>query len=287
MSQVYQLPVGSKDNERLKFQSDTLKQVSYPHLEQAGLNAEMIVADIGCGNGMMILHFLDIGVKEIYAIDASKEQLDETAKNVNFWLECNPDKTANVVYVQIDITKDIDPNLKDKIDLAFIRFVMNNIRIQDHHNALNNIKSLLKPGGKCVCEESVWDNIFCSSCPEEVEEYKKYLYDDAFKGGDGIDRNVGKYLPKLFTESNYDIDYYQILNRHVTPLELKTMYNSIIKIVKNKLVIDENKSEEEKKKIFAMFDKWDIAFNTIPENDNNVKVQTSGTGCITASKPMI
>lgn len=231
--------------------------------------------------------FLDIGVKEIYAIDASKEQLDETAKNVNLWLECNPDKTANVIYVQMDITKVIDQNLKDKMDLVFIRFVMNNIRIQDHHNSFNNIKSLIKPGGKCVCEETVWDNIMCSFCPVEVEEYKKYLHDDAFKAGNGIDRNVGKYLPKLFTETNYDIDYYQIFNRQVTPQELKIMYNSIIKIARGRLVADLSKSDEEKDKISKMFDKWDVAFNAIPENDDNVKVQTSGTGCITATKPRI
>jgi ubiquinone/menaquinone biosynthesis C-methylase UbiE len=282
----YPLPVGAQDNERLKFQSMTLDQVSHPHLDNAGLSSCETVADVGCGNGMMILHFLTKeNIKTIYAIDSSQEQLNQTKINVDKWFEENQDKKLRCVveYVQMDITKEVT-QLQNTMDLVFVRFVFCNINNATYNAALAGIKSIMKPGGKFVCEEPVWDNIMCSVHQDKVEEYKKFMHNEYFKLG--IDRNVGKYLDTMLTNATYELNYYEVINRQITPKELVIMYNSIMKIKRNAMALDDTMTEEDKIKLYVMFDTWDAAFNSILENDKDVHVQTSGTGCITATKPL-
>lgn len=293
----YQLPTGAADSKRLEFQSQTLEKLTRSHIMQTGLFDKtdkldkIVVADIGCGIGSVTIDFLNLNnlegiegrIDTIYAFDNSSDALTETQKNVEQWFNNNKDKVhAKVEYILIDIREKIDLLFENLADLIFMRFVLNNISISTHNTAILNMKKILKPNGQIVCEESVWNNIMCSHQSSVVEEYKSTLLSERIKLG--IDLNVGKYLDSLFTEAGLSIKSYEIIDRNITPQQLITMYNSLMTINYNKLNEDLTKTEEEKEEIRKMYQRWDNAFNTIPKDDPSVHVQTSGTGCIIATK---
>lgn len=262
----YQLPVGENDDARLSYQSKTLEQVTHKHLADAGINSNSIVADIGCGNGEVVCYLLD-KVAKIYAIDCSQEQLDLTKSKVDKIVN----KLAEVEYVLMDIR--LNSNLLLEVaDVAFVRFLLIHIERSNHNTVLSNIKQILKPGGIVVSEETVWDNIHCSHCPEIIAEYKKTLYDDYMSMD--LDFNTGAFLDKLYAKCGFTVEYFQVINRAVTPEQLLTMYQSIMNV---------KRSKTNDPARLAMYDRWDVAILSIPLN-GNVIVRTSGTGCITARK---
>lgn len=292
---TYQLPVGFADRDRLNFQSQTLERLTRAHIMSTGLfdnnnSKPLVIADFGCGIGSVTLEFLKLNNEEnikgkvstIYAIDNGTAALTETRKNVDAWCEQNPNKIhPHVEYILLDIREDINI-LLNSFDLIFVRFVLNNIATNTHKTALTNIKNMLKPGGQFVCEETIWENIMCSHESAIVNEYKNTMYNDRMKSN--IDLNVGKYLVSLVINAGLIIESHEIINRSITPLQLRNMYDGLMTINYATLANDETKTIQEKEAVAAMFHRWDVAFHSIPENDPSVIVQTSGTSCVIATK---
>jgi len=293
----YQLPTGAADSERLKFQSQTLEKLTRSHIIESGLfdksdkMEKIIVADIGCGIGSVTIEFLNLNnlegiegrIDKIYAFDNSSDALEETKKNVDQWYNDNKHKVhAKVHYVLIDIREKVHAIVENLADIIFMRFVLNNISIHTHGKAIQNMKKMVKPNGQIICEETVWDNIMCSHQSHIVEEYKITLLNERLNLG--IDLNVGKYLNSLFINEGLNIKSFKIIDRDISPSQLVTMYKSLMEINYKKLNEDNTKTLEEKEEIINMYHRWDNAFNSIPIDDPNVRVQTSGTSCIIATK---
>ncbi len=270
----YQLPTGKSDDARLTYQNITLENLTYKHIgDTSGINSNSIVIDIGCGNGDVIVNYLLYRVKKIYAIDSSQEQLDLTKTKIDAISAANPsDKLANVEYICTDIRNNSNM-LTEKADIIFMRFVLIHNETVRHPMILSNIKRMLKPGGIIVNEETVWDHIECTFCPDIIDEYKKTLYDDCVQID--LDYNIGKKLKELYETAGFYIKYFEIIDRPVTVQQLKTMYQSIMKIKRSK-TLDPIR--------LALYDKWDKVMLSVPENDSSIQVRTSGTGCVTASK---
>lgn len=281
---TYPLPTDHNEAKRLAYQSNTLDQVTWPHIDSIDLTQNATVADIGCGNGMVILHLLENeNIGTIWAIDSSMEQLNHARKNVNEWKNKNSNKKcAEVIFAQWDITKEFPPEMTNLMDMIFMRFVLCNINVNYHEQVVSNIKSILKINGKLLCEDAVWDNIYCSACPDIIEQYKTVIY--KMQIADGYNRNIGKCLESIFSNANFQINYHNIIDRNITPLELRTMYISLMKIFREQLANNNKYSESEKVNYSMMFDKWDEELIKIDVNDPNICVRTSGTCCVTCTK---
>lgn len=272
---TYAFPVSSQDNERFGSTTVNLNCISWSHLRETVLDVHFVVADIGCGDGEIIIYLLD-KVYKIYAIDLSQEKLGKVKENVHTWILNNPNKrVATLEYLCIDITKDTTiPH--DSLDLVFMRFVFNNINITMHDIILSNIHKILKPGGKLVCEEPIWKTLHCSQNQDIINEFKTFLCDQNKKRD--LDRNTGiSVLNKVLDSNKYSLDYYNIINRHITVNEFKAMYHFLISIIGTEI------NNEECQNYDVLFKTWTSVIDSLPE-DESIKIQTSGTACITAIK---
>jgi ubiquinone/menaquinone biosynthesis C-methylase UbiE len=272
---TYALPVSLQDNERFRSTTVNLNQISWSHLEVVTLKSDFVVADIGCGDGEIVIYLLD-KVYKIYAIDLSQEKLDKVKENVETWILNNLDKkVATVEYLCLDVTKNtIIPH--NSLDLVFMRYVFNNINTSMHDTILSNIHKILKPEGKLVCEEPIWKTLHCSQNQDIIIEFKTFLCDQNKKRN--LDRNTGiSVLNKILNSNKYSLNYYNIINRHITVKEFKAMYHFLISIIKTEI------NNERCENYNALFESWTSVIDSLPE-DESVKIQTSGTACITAIK---
>lgn len=266
---TYAIPISSLDNISFNSISRTLDDISISHLEKAGLQPNFIVADIGCGDGTIVIKLLT-RVKKIYAIDISQKKLDETKENVDMWINNNPNiRLASVEYLCIDITKEIHV-LKNMVDIVFVRFVFNNINVNEHNIIVNNLKEILAPQGKLLCEEPVWDNLFCLKYQNIINKFKKFLHEQ--NKMHHLERNTGLLLPMMFLGNGYKVKFYEVVDRNITSLEFKAMYHFLMKIIMDEM------SNEEVVRWQESFEEWNTVIDSM---DGDIVIQTAGTGCIT------
>lgn len=276
----YKLPVGQEDDERLKYQSKTLEKITHTHLADAGLNMNSIVADIGCGNGDIVCYLLT-RCHTIYAIDQSQQQLDMTRVNVEKYKVDNNlchQKTANVIYIQYDLCTSAQNNdsmmdILGSVDIVFMRFVLMHIKSNEYLNVFQNIHHILKIGGKFLNEEAVFNNIYCNKLEYLVNEYKNYMIERAIKNNQ--DYNIGQHIIDVVPDNLFDTICHHVIDRPITTLELKTMFNNVLSILKK---TTESISDLKK------FESWESQVNTLDVDDPTIFVKTSGTGILTCEK---
>lgn len=148
---TYILPVGDADDERLDLEGKLLAKPSHKHLKTT-IGPGTKIADIGCGNGKVIIEELLEIVDTIYAVDVSPEQLALTKQKVDAAIASNPHKKyARVHYIEADITKDLI--LPEQVDVIFMRFVLAHIHTSMYDVVVDNLVKNIRVGGVVLSEE--------------------------------------------------------------------------------------------------------------------------------------
>lgn len=199
----YALATGQKAAERLNKQGDLIKEFSYAHLAKAGLKKGQIVADIGCGSGVMTAYLAEqVGpTGHVYAIDNSQGQLDVTKRAM-------ADKNlTNVSYILSDLEVENEialSQLKESVDLAYMRLVLMHLKRPDI--AARNIHSMLKAGGVVANQESLLNSVHTvPACTEVCDEYAKHVKMAEILG---TDRNIGGRLEELYIQAGFKENVY-------------------------------------------------------------------------------
>lgn len=98
-SDTYVLSTSEQARQNLDYQHTLMANESYKQLQKAGLKKGQIVWDIGCGSGTMTEYIArkvgDNG--KVFAVDASKEQLENTKKRIS------DARLKNVIFILADI----------------------------------------------------------------------------------------------------------------------------------------------------------------------------------------
>lgn len=233
--QEYILGTGEEGAENLDLQHEIFKNESYLQLKNAGLKKDMIVWDIGCGNGAMTENLAkELGGGRIYAIDNSEEQIKVAKARI---------KTAgysNVTFIIGDIS-DINCEQYNKADIVYARFLL--MHVYHPKKIIALMSSLLKPGGVLVLQES---SMLLSSKDNASPIIKKY-YDLIIKYGKekGFDYNIGVRLPEMCD----DLGVFRRVNSYVrdypTTNSIKDLLYSRVEELKQKIISAKLSTEEE------------------------------------------
>ncbi|MFV9891537.1 MAG: class I SAM-dependent methyltransferase [Rickettsia conorii subsp. raoultii] len=216
------------------------------------LSLGMKVAIVGCGSGESIdLIYKKIGKDgELLCLDINQEQISLTKRKL-----CSQN-IFNVKYHVADIQ---NYQGKEKYDLVYCRFLL--IHLMNPQRALNNMLSLLKPGGIIACEEHDYKTMFNYPYSYSIDKYKELLKEIEQKLN--VDYSYGTklfhtlchlnlkkvkyhfYLPvfnnaekKLLLKlSLLETREYFIKHHLVNNLEIDNMFNEIEDFIKDRTVI--------------------------------------------------
>jgi ubiquinone/menaquinone biosynthesis C-methylase UbiE len=149
----YALATGAIEVKRLDILNQLYGSESERLLWEAGLCKDMQVVDVGCGSGNMTRWLAQqVGATgSVIGVDASADQIEQAL------LLTNETDLANVTFKLGDI---YNPGLPlNSFDLVYCRLVL--MHLTHPIEALRQLKALLKPGGKLVCEEMDISAITC------------------------------------------------------------------------------------------------------------------------------
>ncbi|WP_224095660.1 class I SAM-dependent methyltransferase [Nostoc sp. MS1] len=149
----YTLATGELGAHRLSILNKVHKPYTEFLLQRVGLEAGMVVADIGCGTGN-VSNWLAQQVGDngsVFGVDISAEQLEQARKNA---------KVEGLSNVTFSLGSAYATGLPlESFDLVYCRFLL--MHLTQPTDALNQMQSLLKPGGILVCEEADFSCTFC------------------------------------------------------------------------------------------------------------------------------
>jgi ubiquinone/menaquinone biosynthesis C-methylase UbiE len=142
----YLLPTGEKDARRLRLQHRAYGPATKRLLLEAGVKRGAHVAEIGCGIGVVSCWLAQqVGPEgRVEAVDISEDQL-KIAR-----LDAAAAGLENLSFRRADATSTGLPY--ETFDLVCSRFLLEHVR--KRHEALREMKALLKTGGVIACEES-------------------------------------------------------------------------------------------------------------------------------------
>ncbi|RUR85112.1 methyltransferase domain-containing protein [Chlorogloeopsis fritschii PCC 9212] len=139
------------------YRLEILNRIHMPHTEfllgRVGLRQGMQVADIGCGTGN-VSNWLAQQVGSsglVLSVDSSSAQLQQAQRNAEA-LTLN-----NIKFVEASAYKTGLPY--NSFDLVYCRFLL--MHLTRPADAVDEMRSLLKPNGVLVCEEADFSCVFC------------------------------------------------------------------------------------------------------------------------------
>jgi len=142
---------------------------------------DMIVGDIGCGNGLILPELLKRKIKKYYGLDISKNLIAISKKK--YASEIKKGKAEFVVGNALKL-----PYVKNKFDLIFSLAVMHHLPGKKNHlKFLQEIKRVLKPGGKAI----IFNWNLLSPATYERFHIKESLEQAQLKGNEERDLYVG------------------------------------------------------------------------------------------------
>ena len=131
-----------------KEQDFTTKNYVIPYLNTfISITSDLVVCEIGCGEGGNLKSFIDLGCKVI-GIDIAENKI----ANAKIFFENNPQKN-NLKLISEDIYK-INPEDLPKFDIVIMRDTIEHIPNQDIF--INNLKNFIKPSGKIFIGFPPW-----------------------------------------------------------------------------------------------------------------------------------
>lgn len=250
-SDTYVLSTSEQARQNLNYQHELMANESYKQLQKAGLKKGQIVWDIGCGSGAMTEYIArkvgDNG--KVFAVDASKEQLENTKQRIsNAGLK-------NVIFILADIQEDQDWPV-GKADIVYSRLVL--MHVTKAKVALIKMKSLLRAGGVVSLQESTFSANHSSDYNPAIKDYFASLVKLGISRS--VDFDIGQKLPTLCEEAGFQkIEHYEV-EHHYSAKEVKLLVLPRIDEMKDKLI--ETGFADEKK-----INEWKNLMLSTPEND--------------------
>ncbi len=164
----YHMKVGQAGRARRIMLNQLTNPETVRFLLKSGIKPGMKVLDIGCGMGIMTCWLSEIIGKtgEVVGIDSSEEQLaiareiaEEEERNVTF--KCMPATDLNSL--------DMD------FDFIFCRFLL--VHLKNPKKAVQDIFSLLKPGGIFACQSAIYGRELCYPESLAFNKWSQLRYD--------------------------------------------------------------------------------------------------------------
>ncbi|UBF28285.1 methyltransferase domain-containing protein [Kovacikia minuta CCNUW1] len=186
----YALAIGAIEVKRLNILNQLYGHETERLLLEAGLDEGMQVVDVGCGTGNITRWLAqqvgDMG--SVIGLDASSAQIEQAL------ILTNETGLTNVTFQVGDI---YNPGLPlHSFDLVYCRLVL--MHLTHPIAALRQLKALLKPGGKLVCEEM--DLSFMMDEPESEVFTRMRELNLALSDLRNQHYRLGSYLFQLFPE---------------------------------------------------------------------------------------
>lgn len=131
-------------NEKIRFQQqlDNAKAYVIPFIEEVfTLKTDMLVLDIGCGDGGVMLPFLEMGIKTT-GIELNQQKADFAKQFLSNFLETGQAEIINLNIYEAEALE----KYKAQFDLIILKDVIEHIFDQDKF--IPYLKQFLKPGGR-------------------------------------------------------------------------------------------------------------------------------------------
>jgi len=226
-SDTYVLGTSEQARKNLDYQHELMANESFKQLQKAGLKKDQIVWDIGCGSGAMTEYIArtvgDNG--KVFAVDASKEQLENTRKRIS------DAGLKNVIFILGDIQENQNWPV-EKADIVYSRLVL--MHVTKANLALIKMKSLLKTGGVVSLQESAFSADHTSDYNPVVKDFFASLVKLGISKG--VDFDIGQKLPALCKEIGFQkIEHYEV-QHHYSAKEVKLLVLSRIDEMKDTFI---------------------------------------------------
>lgn len=142
----YALATGEKDKERLIILNEIYNPFSVQFFEDCKIQKGVRILELGCGIGLMsqLLAFIVEGEGFVLATDISEEQL-QIARGL-----LPKEDTPNLEFRQLSAFE-ID-GLNEQFDVIYVRFLF--VHLKEPKKLIQKMKTILKPGGKLIIEDT-------------------------------------------------------------------------------------------------------------------------------------
>ena len=266
---VYALGTGVKGAQALAIQQKFMAKNSYAQLKRAGLKPGMKIYDIGCGSGEMTVYLAQqVGeTGSVYAVDSSKEHLNLTREKIETL------KLKNVQYIQADIQTYQDWPIKEA-DIVYARLILTHL--PNSKAAINNMYTLIKPGGVLSLQEATWSTIHCSFSCEAIDHYRDAVI--ALGKKRGADYNLGKKLPYICQELGLKVVYFDDVETKLKVSVGKSLFIARIPELRNTIIEAETATAED-------FDSWMKIITELPEEDDKEYINAANMMHFLLKKP--
>jgi SAM-dependent methyltransferase len=187
----YILATGKKDVQRLRLLHEAYGPGTEAALHRAGLHPGIRVVEVGSGSGNIACWVAEqVGPSgSVVGIDNSSAQVEQARKNA---------KKRGLTNIEFQLADAYAPPLPEgTFDLAYCRLVL--MHLTDPLAALRSIRSLVKPGGKILCEELDLEFSLCDPAAEAFSQFVKLNHELGHRRGEHF--RLGASLHRLFREA--------------------------------------------------------------------------------------
>lgn len=212
---TYALATGESDKERLTILNEVYNPFSLSFFQSCGIKKGAAILELGCGIGLMSQALSSLVGKEghILATDLSEKQLAVAHSLLP------KGGIPNLQFQQLSAL-DIDA-LKERFDVVCARFLL--IHIKNHQEIIQKIKSVLKPGGMLIIEDSTANSSLYSTPHTKGMETLHYVDKLQFEI-QGSDEQYFTSLPQLLEAEGFTVSLFKKAHpKLVTPRERSMM----------------------------------------------------------------
>jgi SAM-dependent methyltransferase len=191
LSEHYILATGGKDVERLRLLHEVYGPGTEALFHRVGLRPGMRVVEVGCGSGNIACWVAEqiAPSGSVIGIDNSPAQIEQAREQA---------QARGLRNIDFQVADAYSPRLPESaFDIAYCRLVL--IHLVRPADALQAMRSLVKPGGKVVCEEM---DLACWLCdPPAVAMSRFFELNEALGERRGEHFRLGASLHRLFREA--------------------------------------------------------------------------------------
>lgn len=262
---TYAIATGERDKQRLTILNEVYNPFSLAFFRECNIPQGARLLELGCGVGLMSQELASFVGKtgEVLATDFSEEQ-------INLARSLLPAQGNQNVRFQTLSAFEVD-SLDQKFDVVYARFLF--LHLKDHRTVVQKIKSVLKPGGKLIIEDSTGNETMKSIPDTEGMAILRRVDELQFE----IQKTDHKYfssLPQLLEEEGFVISALQHAQPKLTSERERSMITCISSL-KDTVLTDFKIPPEE----------YDRMFRAIQElvQDTSVQIQYYELGQVCAT----
>jgi len=193
MSNSYIIHGGQKGADRLLVLAEATWENTKNKLITAGINSNMSILDVGCGNGIIAQKIIDFFGKDtnIVGIDFDEKKIDIANQNI-------AKNYKNVKFLVANVMNN-DHYKNNKYDFIIVRFLLSHIKTP--LEVLKRLKEKLNPNGVIYVEDVDFSGYF--SFPDNYAFNKYIEYYKIIGSKAGGDPLIGPKLYSMFLNLNF------------------------------------------------------------------------------------